>query len=213
MRPPLPSGKAALSARGEKRELVAVSPKLLRAPPLPYRQGDLDGLCGIYAVINAVRLLHPALDTDAAYALFHKLARTLDRTLDDPMRCVSDGIGRAELEDLLITAREQLARHHRIGIKVEALVLWRKRPTLDDLWEALRDKLDGPQVAILELSGVKEHWTVGYAASETTLRLFDSGERRLLARSRCTLQRTTTRHRLHVKGVMLVRRKDPELDW
>ena len=31
----------------------------------PYRQGRLDGLCGVYALINALRLLCPRLDEDA----------------------------------------------------------------------------------------------------------------------------------------------------
>jgi hypothetical protein len=28
----------------------------------PYQQGRLDGLCGVYALINALRLLCPRLD-------------------------------------------------------------------------------------------------------------------------------------------------------
>ena len=36
----------------------------------PYRQGRLDGLCGVYALINALRLLCPRLDEDACEAGF-----------------------------------------------------------------------------------------------------------------------------------------------
>ena len=32
----------------------------------PYRQGDLDGLCGIYSAVNAVRALCPEVSTDDA---------------------------------------------------------------------------------------------------------------------------------------------------
>ena len=31
----------------------------------PYRQGRLDSLCGVYTLINALRLLCPRLDEDA----------------------------------------------------------------------------------------------------------------------------------------------------
>ncbi len=36
----------------------------------PYRQGRLDGLCGIYALINALRLLCPKLDEDTCERAF-----------------------------------------------------------------------------------------------------------------------------------------------
>lgn len=188
------------------RSLVALNRKPMRPTVDAYRQGDLDGLCGIYAIINAVHLLYPRLDADAARALFRKLAKTLSKTLTNPTGPVYDGIGRLVLEDLLITAREQMHHHHGVTIEVERLVLWRKHPTLLDLWEALRQRLDGQTVAILGLSGLKDHWTVAYTATETTIRLFDSGDRHTLARSRCTLQRTETRFRLQRKGVLLLKR-------
>ena len=34
----------------------------------PYRQGQLDGLCGTYALVNALRLLCPRLGEDACEA-------------------------------------------------------------------------------------------------------------------------------------------------
>jgi hypothetical protein len=36
----------------------------------PYRQSRLDGLCGTYALINALRLLCPRLDEDACEQVF-----------------------------------------------------------------------------------------------------------------------------------------------
>ena len=39
----------------------------------PLRQGDLDGLCGVYAILNALQWLLPkALDTDYLTKLFDK---------------------------------------------------------------------------------------------------------------------------------------------
>jgi hypothetical protein len=189
------------------RSLIATT----RTPPRPaiepFQQGDLDGLCGVYAIINALRLLHPSLDRDAAHALFRKLIKTLGKTFRNPTKPVYDGICPTVLEDLLITARQQVRRHHSLEIVVKPLVLWRKRPTLADVWDAFREQLNGEQVAILVLSGVFEHWTVAYAASETTIRLFDSADRKVITRSRATLQITSTRHRLHPRSVLLIKRR------
>lgn len=44
----------------------------------PYRQGDLDGLCGLYSTVNAVRVLCPEVDTEAAGALFATLMQGLN---------------------------------------------------------------------------------------------------------------------------------------
>lgn len=187
--------------------LVALRRRPARPEIEPYQQGDLDGLCGLYAVINALRLLHPRLDDDGARAMFRKLTKTLGKTLAHAVWPVYDGIHRVILEDLLIAAREHAQRHLGLSIEVEPLILWRKHPTLSDLWDGLREHLDGRQVAILGLEGAKDHWTVAYAATETTIRLFDSSDRHLLTRSRCTLQRTDTRVRLRPKAVLLIKRK------
>ena len=45
----------------------------------PYRQGRLDGLCGVYALINALRLLCPRLDEDACERAFCALIRARAR--------------------------------------------------------------------------------------------------------------------------------------
>ena len=45
----------------------------------PYRQGDLDGLCGIYAIINAVSFLCPEMDRETARDLFRVLNERLRR--------------------------------------------------------------------------------------------------------------------------------------
>ena len=49
-------------------------------PPPPFRQGDLDGLCGPYALINALRYLRvPGLTTDAGIRLLQKILLALER--------------------------------------------------------------------------------------------------------------------------------------
>ena len=41
--------------------------------PRPFRQGDLDSLCGVTAVINAIKLLSPDSIEDADYRRLHAI--------------------------------------------------------------------------------------------------------------------------------------------
>ena len=67
----------------------------------PYRQGDLDGLCGVYSAVNAVRALCPEVDDDAASCIFEALLLALPKVDADPAATVSWGVGRRQLEHLL----------------------------------------------------------------------------------------------------------------
>ena len=49
----------------------------------PFAQGDLDGMCAIYTIINAVRALCPEMTTGASMALFRRLIRSLDTHTND----------------------------------------------------------------------------------------------------------------------------------
>src|SRR3954453_3189414 len=57
----------------------------------PYRQGRLDGLCGIYALINALRLLCPRLNEDACEAVFCALIKARARQTASPLAVISHG--------------------------------------------------------------------------------------------------------------------------
>jgi hypothetical protein len=64
-------------------------------------------------------------------------------------------------------------------------------------------------VAVFWIGGVHQHWTGAYAATETTLRLIDSNERKVLVRSRCTLKETRTRFRLVPNDMLFLRKSTP----
>jgi len=44
----------------------------------PYRQGALDGLCGVYSIINAVRIVN-GIDDEDSEDLFQAIISYLDR--------------------------------------------------------------------------------------------------------------------------------------
>ena len=49
----------------------------------PYAQGDLDCVCAIYTIINAVRALCPEMTIGASSELFRRLIRSLNEHAND----------------------------------------------------------------------------------------------------------------------------------
>ena len=57
----------------------------------PLRQGDLDGLCGVYAILNALQWLLPkALDTDYLTKLLDKTIGKIYTIAVSTPKCNSD---------------------------------------------------------------------------------------------------------------------------
>lgn len=58
----------------------------------PYWQGELDSLCGIHAIINALYLLFPDMKDREAQAPFDNLLAEVGRTRSDPLRITWKGM-------------------------------------------------------------------------------------------------------------------------
>ncbi|WP_292573951.1 hypothetical protein [Methylomonas sp.] len=66
----------------------------------PYRQGHLDGLCGVYALVNAVNKLCGPLNKREAQALFLDILEYLESRGPLAYRCV-DGIYIQDIASIL----------------------------------------------------------------------------------------------------------------
>jgi hypothetical protein len=168
----------------------------------PYRQGHLDGLCGVYTLINALRLLCPRLDEDTCERAFCALIRA--RQAASPLAVISGGLSRRELLRLIGLWQRFAAKEFGITLTVSRLKA--SEPTLRGIWRGLSRVLDGKSVAIIGLDGVERHWTVAYAATPRTLRVADSSGLRMIFRSQCTVARTSLRYQLRPSGVLVVGR-------
>ena len=173
----------------------------------PYRQGRLDGLCGIYALINTLRLLCPRLNEDACEAAFCALIRARTRQTASPLAVISHGLSRRELLQLLGPWRRFVRK--KLGIKLTVKRLKVSDPTLGGMWRGLCRVLDSKSGVIIGLDGIERHWTVAYAATERTLRLVDSCGLRVILRAQCTVGRTSLRYQLRRSEVLVVRREGP----
>jgi hypothetical protein len=76
----------------------------------PFAQGDLDGMCAIYTIINAVRALCPEMTTGASMALFRRLIRSLDTHTNDALSPIIIGTKRSLLQKLLMEAQSHVAK-------------------------------------------------------------------------------------------------------
>ncbi len=170
----------------------------------PYRQGRLDGLCGVYALINALRLLCPRLDEDDCERAFCALIQAHARQAASPLTVIHGGLSRRELVQLIGVWQRFAAREFGITVTVHRLRV--PEPSLRGLWRGLCRALDGTSVAIVGLDGVERPWTVTHAATPRTLRVTDSSGLRTIIRSHCTVRRTRVRYQLRPSEVLVVRR-------
>jgi hypothetical protein len=173
----------------------------------PYRQGALDGLCGVYSVVNALRLLCPEVDNDTAEHLFDLLTQKLLRTAGNHTTVITWGIGRMLLRSLLDEATTYMLDDFDIRLRARRLPkALRDDGNRDELWQALSEVVSPSCVAILGLAGKHSHWTVATTVTPLSIRLFDSGKLKALPRARCTVRKTRKRHQIEPRHVVLVER-------
>ena len=83
------------------------------------RQGDLDGLCGVYSIVNAARLLAPRiLDEKGTKQLFASLMQAVRRLDRGPKAIAHNGLERDQLGKLIEAMQAHMAKKHGVGIVV-----------------------------------------------------------------------------------------------
>lgn len=159
----------------------------------PYRQGTLDGLCAVYGIVNATRIVAQLNDEDAR-SLFQRIIHYLEQHYHLE-RMLTEGVGLntigAILRDVVgdrITSRSMPFKH-------------RPDTTLDEFWTAMSRFMEcdnGRRAILIGLGGPAwDHWSVVASLSEKQIRFFDSHSLGRLNRSRCTTTRSTSK-RPHV---------------
>src|SRR5215203_6913667 len=108
-----------------------MSPRRLK----PYRQRRLDGLCGVYALINALRLLCPRLDEDACERVFCALIKARARQKCSPLIVIHEGLSRRELLRLIGFWQRYAAKKLGVTLTVDRLKV--PEPTLRGIWRGL----------------------------------------------------------------------------
>ncbi|MBA4492113.1 hypothetical protein [Paracoccus sp. S1E-3] len=172
----------------------------------PYRQGDLDGLCGLYAVINAFAavLAHTApLSRPEARLLFGAGIAWLEGRKQ--LRAVAIG----GMEDELVFA---LARHmaeslqkwlgRTVDVSRPRPGAWRRKALLAIIDAAL----DDGHVVIAGLGHTHEHVSVIVGRTPSRYMLNDSDGLRWIARRSIGTKHSKRRHRLGPRDIIIVKR-------
>jgi hypothetical protein len=183
----------------------------------PLRQGDLDGLCGLYALINGVVHITSyngkRLSQADRLELFKRMATRLFERLNGrqvkrktsngkrpPISFLWEGTSIKELPPMLDEIQQFVTE--RLGVRIvrSQPLLGNHRPeSLDQYWARLKGCLEehqGRAIAIVGYNwrterGEEGHWTCVRGVSERQMIRVDSLGGKVLRRSRLTMKPPT----------------------
>ena len=115
----------------------------------PYAQGDLDSLCGIYAIINAFRALCREISWEISTQLFQHLVRCLNRHTKQALFPIIFGTGNSLMRKLLGEAQSYLKKRLEIALAIEPKGRELKSKSLEAAWQHLSAIVDEATVLIL----------------------------------------------------------------
>ena len=181
----------------------------------PKQQGDLDGLCGVYAVLNAVASLASVFGRDEQAKLFEQLIEAVYEQRKGQKReggvCfVYRGVEPKDVGAMLDVA-SKFARK-RLGFELT----WKKglpgrsaNRKIQRFWQKIEEHLNkGP--AIVVYNGPEEgesHWTCIVESKERVVRLRDSTGLKTLRKTGGTLGETVKgKRQFYWKAVFLLSR-------
>lgn len=167
----------------------------------PFRQGKLDGLCGLYAIINLILLRHGGSERDrneCGKALFRDGIGYLDR--HDLPSIISHWmleITWARLATRL--ARFPLSEHQ--GPCIAAHRLPRRKDDAIDMVEA---SVRGGRPVAIGVYGALDHYTVVIRVTDHWWHFFDSSGHRRIAKAGIGYRHTNGRHMLGERAIMVI---------
>lgn len=177
----------------------------------PYRQGDLSNMCGVYAIINALRLVIPERADDRA--LWIKVYNFAVANLAQN-RKLKQGL----MQGLTFDAWKLLQHavydelSERIGVPLHMRPVLRRAPQPGrDVGSVINRALDARRVVLCALAGTHNHFTViaGYTPSRWLL--FDSFNLRWVQRAATVIGPPgRTPHHIPLSALVMLRRADGE---
>ena len=153
----------------------------------PYLQGALDGLCAIYSIVNATRIIS-GIKEEESRELFRQILVYLEKR-EDLSRIFTSGIGLTTIGGIL---RDVVG--DRILCRAMPFKHYPDTP-LDEFWSQMMDFLgNGDRKAILiGLGGpLWDHWSIVHSITDKQIYFFDSYTLKRLNRSRCSTIRSTS---------------------
>jgi hypothetical protein len=137
----------------------------------PVQQGDLDGFCGVYSVLNFFfrRYGLEKFGDDRRTALFHKMLKHLEEREQFTVRRVAGcGFQRCQIQ----AAFGKLAEAEGLQVKAVSLVSFANQNGAADIFQLL-SHLAPDEAAMLHLDAC-EHWVLAHSASDQKFMVDDS---------------------------------------
>jgi hypothetical protein len=149
----------------------------LRSKIQPYRQGELDGLCGLYALINGIRLATCDQTSEFDHDVWRNLLEALLSETDlakAAVEVVARGIDFRALYELAKAAQRHMAANHRVEVTITR-GLRAEVQCLDTVLNCLAVlSIQARTAVLMELTGRMRHWTVVAGVGRKSLKLLDS---------------------------------------
>ena len=143
----------------------------------PYRQGAFDGFCGVYSVINAMKLIAKNGDgfgEEFCELLFNALIRHATLKIG-VKRLIRSGTPHRLMRSFLRGSCAYVSRNRKLKPCVKRPLLGQGRLSIDRVINLMRLELAiQPCSFIVEIGGVHSHWTVIRDISKAQVQLFDS---------------------------------------
>jgi hypothetical protein len=158
----------------------------------PYEQGALDSLCGIYSIVNAMRVVR-GLSNEDSQELFTQIICYLEENKNLAVT-LAQGIS--------ITVMGSIFKDI-IGEKIDRAIPFQKQTDvgISEFWTEMarflyEKRAKGEKRAILlSLGGLHDHWTIVRKITSKRIWLFDSIGLRNLDRSKCTTRKASSSRR------------------
>jgi len=153
----------------------------------PYEQGALDGLCAVYSIVNAARIISSLSDDDSR-ELFKEIISYLEKS-HDLAQILTSGIGLNTIGAILNEVTATHIKHRSMPFKH-----YPETP-LDEFWTEMMKFINGSngRVILIGLGGrLWDHWSLVETITEKQIRFFDSLKLKRLNRSRCATIRPTS---------------------
>ena len=152
--------------------------KRLDQLPNPYRQGQLDALCGVYSVINASRFMMKSAGLHKNLGAWELLVAIVDM-LEEKRKFADitcNGMRFKDHDKMLDTAKKFLLGKHGIVLEVRKPLVKLRRPSAKQAFRMAKDHLANRGAAVFLSFETEQygHWTVISAIAGGKVSFFDS---------------------------------------
>ena len=137
------------------------------ATPKIHQQGNLDSLCGCYAVINSITLMAPRIEAES---LFSFVITRIGKRLPAIML---NGMTTADLRSLVLKPCRNFCAKQRVSLHYSIC-----SSSLLDYWQNVQAHMAeyGIGSIVLGITGSYDHWTCVRRITDKTMLLADSSD-------------------------------------